>query len=141
VRRRYATMGHREGRDAEPARTARPGSADRWPQGPPGRLGPALTPAACRARRRRPNAARPRTDRPARQIRWCRQRRIAAVARFDTTGYESPDCRAFIGEGEPRAIEGLPGTWVGIEFDFTKGENNEKPGSATDTGRYERDQR
>jgi hypothetical protein len=53
---------------------------------------------------------------------------IAAVARFDTTGYRSPDWRAFIGEGEPRAIEGLPGTWVGFEFDFTKGEDNEKPG-------------
>jgi hypothetical protein len=52
----------------------------------------------------------------------------AAVARFDTTGYRSPDWRAFIGEGEPRAIEGLPGTWVGFEFDFTKGEDNEKPG-------------
>jgi hypothetical protein len=53
---------------------------------------------------------------------------IAAVARFDTTGYRSPDWRAFIGEGEPRAIEGLPGTWVGFEFDFTTGEDNEKPG-------------
>jgi hypothetical protein len=53
---------------------------------------------------------------------------IAAVARFDTTGYRSPDWRAFIGEGEPRAIEGLPGTWVGFDFDFTKGEDNEKPG-------------
>jgi hypothetical protein len=53
---------------------------------------------------------------------------IAAVARFDTTGYQSPDWRAFIGEGEPRAIEGLPGTWVGYDFDFTTGEDNEKPG-------------
>jgi hypothetical protein len=53
---------------------------------------------------------------------------IAAVAGFDTTGYRSPDWRAFIGDGEPRAIEGLPGTWVGIEFDFTTGEDNEKPG-------------
>jgi hypothetical protein len=53
---------------------------------------------------------------------------IAAVAPFDTTGYRSPDWRAFIGEGEPRAIEGLPGTWVGFEFDFTTGEDNEKPG-------------
>jgi hypothetical protein len=52
----------------------------------------------------------------------------AAVARFDTTGYRSPDWRAFIGEGELRAMEGLPGTWVGFEFDFTKGEDNEKPG-------------
>jgi hypothetical protein len=57
---------------------------------------------------------------------------IAAVARFDTTGYRSPDWRAFIGEGEPRAIEGLPGTWVGFEFDFSTGEDNEKPGLPED---------
>jgi hypothetical protein len=55
-------------------------------------------------------------------------RGIAAVARFDTTGYGSPDWRAFLGEGEPRAIEGLPGTWGGYDFDFTTGEDNEKPG-------------
>jgi hypothetical protein len=53
---------------------------------------------------------------------------IAAVARYDTTGYRSPDWRAFIGEGEPRAREGLPGTWVGFEYDFTTGEDNHSPG-------------
>jgi hypothetical protein len=71
---------------------------------------------------------------PTFQARWLIAKRspviegIAAVARFDTTGYRSPDWRAFIGDGEPRAREGLPGTWVGIEFDFTTGEDNEKPG-------------
>jgi hypothetical protein len=53
---------------------------------------------------------------------------IAAIACFDTTGYRSPDWRAFIGEGPPHTVEGLPGPWVGIEFDFTVGEDGEKPG-------------
>jgi hypothetical protein len=71
---------------------------------------------------------------PAFQARWLIAKRspvikgIAAVAPFSTTGYQSPDWRAFIGDGEPRAIDGIPGTWVGIEFDFTTGEDNEKPG-------------
>lgn len=41
---------------------------------------------------------------------------IAAVARYDTT------------DGEPRAREGLPGTWVGFEYDFTTGEDDQSPG-------------
>lgn len=53
---------------------------------------------------------------------------VAAVARFDTTGYRSPDWRGFIGESEPRTIEGLPGTWIGIDYDFLVGEDGEKPG-------------
>jgi hypothetical protein len=73
-------------------------------------------------------------DDPTFRARWLIAKRspvtegIAAVARFDTTGYESPDWRAFLGEGEPHAIEGLPGTWAGFDFDFTTGEDNEKPG-------------
>lgn len=74
-------------------------------------------------------------DDPAFQGRWLIAKRsaavegIAAVARFDTTGYRSPDWRGFIGDSDaPRAIEGLPGTWVGIEFDFTTGEDGETPG-------------
>ena len=55
-------------------------------------------------------------------------RGIAAVAPFDTTGYQSPDWRGFIGDREPHVVEGLPGTWVGSDFDFTTGEDNEKPG-------------
>jgi hypothetical protein len=71
---------------------------------------------------------------PAFRARWLVVRRspvaqgIAAVARFDTHGYRSPDWRAFLGEGTPRAIEGLPGRWTGFEYDFTVGEDREKPG-------------
>ena len=71
---------------------------------------------------------------PAFRARWLVARRspvvmgIAAVARFDTHAYRSPDWRAFLGDAPRRAIEGLPGTWVGMEFDFTIGEDGEKPG-------------
>jgi hypothetical protein len=47
---------------------------------------------------------------------------VSAVAPYDTTGYESPDWSGFIGEGPPRAIEGLPGMWSGIQYDFVTGE-------------------
>jgi hypothetical protein len=73
-------------------------------------------------------------DDPAFRARWLVARRspvvkgIGAVARFDTQGYRSPDWRAFIGDSPPHTVEGLPGTWVGIEFDFTTGEDGEKPG-------------
>lgn len=73
-------------------------------------------------------------DDPAFQARWLVAKRtpvikgIAAIARFGTTGYRSPDWRGFLGDGEPREIDGLPGTWIGIEFDFTTGEDGEKPG-------------
>jgi hypothetical protein len=52
----------------------------------------------------------------------------AAVAPFDTEGCRSPDWRAFLGESQPRVVEGLPGTWVGIEYDFLVGEDGEKLG-------------
>ena len=29
---------------------------------------------------------------------------------------------------EPRAVEGLPGTWFGIEYDFVSGEAGDTPG-------------
>lgn len=74
-------------------------------------------------------------DEPEFRARWLVVRRIPgriegieAAAPFDTTGYESPDWRGFIGEGEPRAVEGLPGTWVGMDYDFLVGEDGEKPG-------------
>jgi hypothetical protein len=73
-------------------------------------------------------------DDPAFRARWLVARRspvvegMTAVARFDTEGYQSPDWRGFIGESEPYAIEGLPGTWVGMNFDFLSGEDGEKPG-------------
>ena len=53
---------------------------------------------------------------------------ISAAAPFATTGYRSPDWRAFLGEGEPRPVPGLPGLWVGMEFDFLVGEDGAKPG-------------
>lgn len=53
---------------------------------------------------------------------------VTAIARFDTRGYQSPDWRGFIGEGEPRTIEGLPGTWIGMDYDFLVGEDGETPG-------------
>ena len=51
-------------------------------------------------------------------------RGVSAVAPIDTSGYQSPDWRGFVGEGPPRAIPGLPGEWVGIEYDFVTGEGD-----------------
>ena len=74
-------------------------------------------------------------DDPAFRARWLVSRRwepprkgITAVAPFDTEGYQSPDWRGFIGDRPSHAVEGLPGTWVGDDFDFTVGEDGEKPG-------------
>jgi hypothetical protein len=77
-------------------------------------------------------------DEPAFRARWLVARRspvvegITAAARFDTQGYRSPDWRAFIGDSPPHTVEGLPGTWAGTEFDFTTGEDGEKPGLPTE---------
>jgi hypothetical protein len=49
---------------------------------------------------------------------------VSAAAPYDTVGYESPDWRAFIGEGPPRQVPGLPGLWSGIEYDFVTGEGD-----------------
>jgi hypothetical protein len=53
---------------------------------------------------------------------------IDAVAPFDSQNYESPDWRAFEGDGAPRAIEGLPGEWGGLEYDFVFGDGGATPG-------------
>lgn len=82
-------------------------------------------------------------DDPAFQARWLVVRRapgvdtevIAAAAPFGTSGYRSPDWRAFFGDGEPRAVEGLPGRWAGIDYDFVHGEDGEKPGLPDDNTR------
>lgn len=69
-------------------------------------------------------------DDPSFRGRWLIERRsktvvgIAAVAPYDTTGYRSPDWRGFIGEGTPQKYEGLPGKWVGINYDFVTGEGD-----------------
>jgi hypothetical protein len=39
---------------------------------------------------------------------------ISGVAPYDTHGFESPDWRAFEGEGSPTSYPGLPGKWSGI---------------------------
>ena len=49
---------------------------------------------------------------------------VSAVAPFDTAGYESPDWSAFVGDGPPRTIAGLPGMWSGIQYDFVTGEGD-----------------
>jgi hypothetical protein len=53
---------------------------------------------------------------------------IAAVAPFDTEGFESPDWVAFQYEGEDaerRVFPGLPGTWAGTTYDFVSGRDPE----------------
>jgi len=69
-------------------------------------------------------------DDPAFRARWLVARRwepprkgIAAVAPFDTERYQSRDWRGFIGDRPPHAVEGLPGMWVGDDFDFTVGDD------------------
>jgi hypothetical protein len=59
---------------------------------------------------------------------------ITAAAPFDTKGYQSPDWRGFIGDRPAHVVEGLPGMWVGGDFDFTVGEDGEKPGLPDEVG-------
>ena len=49
---------------------------------------------------------------------------IASAAPWGSTGYASPDWRGFVGDGVPRPVEGLPGLWPGIEYDFVTGEGD-----------------
>jgi hypothetical protein len=62
--------------------------------------------------------------------RWLLEKRtdlilgVSAVAPTDTTGYRSPDWFGFVGEGRPRRIDGLPGKWSGIAYDFVTGEGD-----------------
>jgi hypothetical protein len=49
---------------------------------------------------------------------------VAAVAPWDSEGFESPDWTGFIGEGPPTTYLNLPGQWVGIPFDFVTGEGD-----------------
>jgi hypothetical protein len=49
---------------------------------------------------------------------------LTAVAPFDTTGFSSPDWRAFQWEGvdsKPVRYPGLPGRWPGTTYDFVLG--------------------
>jgi hypothetical protein len=67
-------------------------------------------------------------DDPSVKARWIVERRsedrrgISAVAPFETSGYESPQWRAFTGEGDPVIVPGLPGQWAGANYDFVTGE-------------------
>ncbi len=62
--------------------------------------------------------------------RWLIERRtadrlgVSAVAPYETVGYVSPDWHGFEGDGAPRAIDGLPGLWGGIDYDFVTGEGD-----------------
>jgi hypothetical protein len=51
-------------------------------------------------------------------------RGLVALAPFDSTGFASPDWRAFQydeTDTTPRAVPSLPGMWTGIGYDFVKG--------------------
>jgi hypothetical protein len=65
-------------------------------------------------------------------------RGLVAVAPYDTSGFRSPDWRAFqfdSGHTARRQVPGLPGTWSGIEYDFvTGGEGLTIPGLPDEVG-------
>ncbi len=69
-------------------------------------------------------------SRPTFRGRWIVEKRtsiikgISGVAPYDTHGFESPDWRAFEGEGPPTSYPGLPGKWSGINYDFVTGEGD-----------------
>jgi hypothetical protein len=49
---------------------------------------------------------------------------LSAVAAYDSKGFSSPDWKGFQYDSAnpaPRPIDGLPGEWSGIEYDFVKG--------------------
>ena len=70
------------------------------------------------------------TTDPAFRGRWLIEKRtdqilgVAAVASWESSGYESPDWTGFIGEGPPQTYIGLPGQWAGIPYDFVTGERD-----------------
>jgi hypothetical protein len=46
---------------------------------------------------------------------------VAAVAPYESSGFQSPDWTGFIGDGEPQTYLGLPGQWSGAPYDFVSG--------------------
>jgi len=51
-------------------------------------------------------------------------RGVAAVAPYDTAGFNSPDWVGFqwdAADTEPKGYPGLPGTWRGMPYDFVRG--------------------
>lgn len=70
------------------------------------------------------------TKDPTFRIRFLAVRRIigsgvVAVARYDSTGFRSPDWWGFEGEGGPTTFNDIPGKWYGSRFDYVKA--NELP--------------
>ena len=70
---------------------------------------------------------------PSFRARWLIEERtfgsgVAAVAPFDSTGYESPDWVGFQyeqGDTDRRTYPGLPGEWAGRPYDYITGEDLE----------------
>jgi hypothetical protein len=77
-------------------------------------------------------------DDPSFRARWIVTKRdtgeplVAAVAPYGTSGFQSPDWRAFeqVDGEEPtqHAVPGVPGTWSGSEYDFVTGPNGSGSG-------------
>ncbi|MEX0991439.1 MAG: hypothetical protein WD004_04120 [Actinomycetota bacterium] len=59
---------------------------------------------------------------------------VVAVAPYETSGFGSPDWRGFQLDGKPpRPVDGLPGRWSGVPYDFVEGGNGlGLPGLPTD---------
>ncbi|HUP83868.1 MAG TPA: hypothetical protein VM284_06745 [Candidatus Limnocylindria bacterium] len=54
--------------------------------------------------------------------------RVAAVAPYESSGFQSPDWTGFIGDSEPQTYLGLPGRWSGSAYDFVSGGGVAPPG-------------
>lgn len=61
------------------------------------------------------------------RARWLIEKRadlvkgVAAVAPFESTGFQAPDWTGFAGDGRPTTYLGLPGQWTGAPYDFVTG--------------------
>ena len=48
-------------------------------------------------------------------------KRVVAVAPYESAGFESPDWSGFVGDGPPTTYPSLPGQWTGSRYDFVTG--------------------
>jgi hypothetical protein len=67
-------------------------------------------------------------DDPSFRGRWLIEKRsvgegVAAVAPYDTHGFQSADWVGFEGEGSPQQYPGLPGMWAGVPYDYVNSGN------------------
>jgi molecular chaperone DnaK len=67
-------------------------------------------------------------DDPSFRGRWLIEKRsvgegVAAVAPYDTHGFQSADWVGFEGEGSPQQYPGLPGMWAGAPYDYVNSGN------------------